>query len=369
MQYRGTETLARITVDGVHHAEYLEGTHLLTAGSSGAWCFRPTQVREDIAPTADTSPRRQVNPEPPLVLADPSGGITTVDMDGVLAAADFDDDSVHLGVEHDPWTRTYRDSPAPAGYVLQRTKSWIYLPLDAAPNRVRLDDHPRSNAAGSWHTSEYADVTYNERHRRKRAVAEGIRWHWGMTDKRSNVLLVRAYRDNSRMPELELRLPGVHVAAGAAHGDQLWLLAHYAGSGKATRALMQLTAGQIEPRILTATDDLDVSSWCRPVAPEPPDHASYIRYCVRKLHGRRFSPLMHDVQAEFVGDWPYGRLHVRFKHDDYKELILVARLRLYDEQGQRLDDVTRYVPTELMEQADTRAYPDRSHAVNGVLYV
>lgn len=56
VQYRGTDILACITVDGVHHAEYLEGTHLLTAGSSGAWCFRPARVRDDVARTADEPP-------------------------------------------------------------------------------------------------------------------------------------------------------------------------------------------------------------------------------------------------------------------------------------------------------------------------
>ncbi|MFI7524117.1 hypothetical protein [Nocardia salmonicida] len=55
-QYRGTDILACVTVDGVHHAEYLEGTHLLTAGSSGAWCFRPVRVRDDVARTADEPP-------------------------------------------------------------------------------------------------------------------------------------------------------------------------------------------------------------------------------------------------------------------------------------------------------------------------
>ncbi|MGB7364706.1 MAG: hypothetical protein WA931_16870 [Rhodococcus sp. (in: high G+C Gram-positive bacteria)] len=225
------------------------------------------------------------------------------------------------------------------------------------------------SAAGHWFTSEYADVSYNEGHRRKRAVAQGIRWHWGLIDRRSNVLVVRAYRDGSRTPEVELRLSGVSVAAGAAHGDRLWLLAHCAGSGRETRALMQLRIGQNEPTFLTAADDLDISRWCRAIAPEPPDHASYVRYCIRTLHGRRFSALMQDVRAEFVGDWPHGRLHVSFTHDDYEGLRLVARLRLYDEQGRRLDDVTRYAPTDLMEQAHTRGYPDRSHARGGVLYV
>ena len=62
-------------------------------------------------------------------------------------------------------------------------------------------------------------------------------------------------------------------------------------------------------------------------------------------------------------------LHISFTHDDYEGLTLVTRLKLYDEQGQRLDNITSYAPAELMEQADTRDYPNRSHAIDGVLYV
>lgn len=160
LQYRGTDVLACVTVDGVHHAEYLEGTHLLTAGSSGAWCFRPTRTRDDVARTADEPPLPRPQSRPPLLLAHPGGGTSPIDVDGVLVAANFDEQSVHLGVEHTPWSRTYRGTPTPAEYVLQQSKSWIHLPLDASATRIELDDYPRSQADGAWHTTEYADITY-----------------------------------------------------------------------------------------------------------------------------------------------------------------------------------------------------------------
>lgn len=358
-----------MTVDGVHHAEYLEGTHLLTAGPSGALCFRPTRMRDDVARTPDEPPLLRPRPGPPLLLAHPGGGTTPIDVDGVVVAADFDETTVRLGVEHAPWSRIYRETPTPAGYVLQQSKSWIHLPLDAEPTHIGLDDHPRYRADGAWHTSEYADTTYNEQHRRKRAIGDDVRWHWGMTDGHGGVLLVKAFRDSSSTPGSEIELLEVVAYEGTAHGDQLWLLVRSADESSSTRHLVRLSIDTAESELETAIDDLDITGFCRSVAPEPPDHASYVRYCVRRLDGRQFSKRMHDVRADFIGDWPHGRLHISFTHDDYEGLTLVTRLNLYDEQGQRLDDVTRYAPTELMEQADTRAYPDRSHAIGGVLYV
>ena len=369
LQYRGTDVLACVTADGVHHAEYLEGTHLLTAGSSGAWCFRPTRTHDDVARTADEPPLLRPRSRPPLLLAHPGGGTSPINIDGVLAAADFDDQSVRLGIEHAPWSRTYRETPTPAGYVLRQSKSWIHLPLNTETTHVGLDDHPRSRADGTWYTSEYADITYNELHRRKRAIGDGVRWHWGTTDRHSGVLLVKAFRDGSSTPVREIALTGDQVYEGTAHGDRLWLLVRSADRGGLGRQLVRLSIDTAETQLETAIDDLDITAYCRAVAPEPPDHASYVRYCIRRLDGRRFSKRMHDVRAEFIGDWPHGRLHISFTHDDYEGLTLVSRLKLYDEQGQRLDDVTRYAPTELMEQADTRAYPNRSNATDGVLYV
>ncbi|OZD40497.1 hypothetical protein CH252_28920 [Rhodococcus sp. 06-1477-1B] len=367
LQYRGTDVLSCVTVDGVHHAEYLEGSHLLTAGSSGAWCFRPTRTRDDVARTADEPPLPRPRSRPPLLLAHPGGGTSPIDVDGVLVAADFDEQSVHLAVEHTPWSRTYRGTPTPAGYVLQQSKSWIHLPLDASTTRIELDDYPRSRADGAWHTSEYTDITYNELHRRKRAIGDGVRWHWGVTGRHGGVLIAKAFRAGSSTPVCEIELPEVRAYEGTAYGDQLWLLVRSVDG--ASRHLVRLSIDTAESELDTAIDDLDITGYCRPVAPAPPDHASYVRYCIRRLDGRRFSKRMHDVRGEFIGDWPHGRLHISFTHDDYEGLTVVTRLNLYDEQGRRLDDITCYAPTELMEQADTRAYPDRSRAVGGVLYV
>ncbi|MBY4404627.1 hypothetical protein HQO26_25240 [Rhodococcus fascians] len=284
-----------------------------------------------------------------------------------LVAANFDEQSVHLGVEHTPWSRTYRGTPTPAEYVLQQSKSWIHLPLDASATRIELDDYPRSQADGAWHTTEYADITYNELHRRKRAIGDGVRWHWGVTGRHGGVLIAKAFRAGSSTPVCEIELPEVRAYEGTAHGDQLWLLVRSVDG--VSRHLDRLSIDTAESELDTAIDDLDITGYCRPVAPEPPDHASYVRYCIRRLDVRRFSKRMHDVRAEFIGDWPHGRLHISFTHDDYEGLTLVTRLKLYDEQGQRLDNITSYVPAELMEQADTRDYPNRSHAIDGVLYV
>lgn len=241
------------------------------------------------------------------------------------------------------------------------------MPLNTEPTYIKLDDYPRSRADGAWHTSEYADITYIELHRRKRAIGDDVRWHWGMPDRHGGVLIVKAFCGGSATPVREIELPRTRAYEGTAHGDHLWLLVRSAIS--ASRHLVRLSISTAEFEFDTAIDDLDITGHCRIVAPEPADHASYVRYCVRRLDGRRFSNRMHDVRAEFIGDWPHGRLHISFSHDDHEGLTLATRLSLYDEQRQRLDEITRYVPTELMEQADTRAYPDRSHAIGGVLYV
>ena len=369
MQYRGADLLALITVDGIHHAEYLEHTHLLTAGPMGAWSFRPTPVRSDVADTDDAPPRYRRQPGPPLLLAYPDGGTTRVGIDGSLMAADFDENTLHLGIEHAPWSRSYRESPPPAGYVLKANRSWLHVPVDGQPDRIEFDGYPRTPAGKDWHTSEYADVTYNERHRRKRAIGDGVRWHWGKSDGHGGSVLIRAFRSGSPIPARESILPDIDVVGGAARGQQLWLLARRRGRTVAAWTVLRLSVDEGRDVTISTADDLDISRFCRPVAPEPPNHASYVRYCIRRLEGGGFSKRMHDVRVEYVGTGSTGRLHISFTHDDYEGLTLVARWRLYDEQGYRLDDITRYAPVELMEQADTRAYPSREHAVGGVLYV
>ena len=83
----------------------------------------------------------------------------------------------------------------------------------------------------------------------------------------------------------------------------------------------------------------------------------------------RFSDKVDQVSATYVGHWPSGRIHVRFRHRDYPGLVLTARLNLYDEQGIRLDNLLSYASAELREQAGTRAYPLACEAVAGVLHV
>ncbi|KQU47196.1 hypothetical protein ASG84_08790 [Rhodococcus sp. Leaf278] len=62
-----------------------------------------------------------------------------------------------------------------------------------------------------------------------------------------------------------------------------------------------------------------------------------------------------SVQTDRIASWP--------------EISSPSPAQSLASRDDRYDDVTRYVPTELMDQADTRDYPDRSHAIDGVLYV
>ena len=62
-------------------------------------------------------------------------------------------------------------------------------------------------------------------------------------------------------------------------------------------------------------------------------------------------------------------MHLSFSHERFPTLTLVARLNMYDEQGERLEDIMKYIPQLLMEQDGVTAYPPASQAVDGVLYV
>ncbi|WP_141216799.1 hypothetical protein [Rhodococcoides fascians] len=355
LHYRGADALARVTPDGLRHAEYIGGAALLTSGSIGAWCFRPGRARRDVAQSPDTPPLRRSYTGPQLLLAKPDGGTVAVTLRGHLITADFDETSLHLGVEHEPWSRTHSE---PDGYAVTWTQSWVDVPLDTVATSIDPADYPRRPLDGDWHTSEYADITYNESHRRKRAVGNGIRWHWGQ-DTSWKTMMVQAVRGDRVVHRRTFA--GTRGVEGAATGEDLYLIT-------SQRSLLHISTLS-EPRTITSTEELDISEHCRPVAPWPPDHESYVAYCIRRLHGRQFSSRMHDVDVRFVGDWPDGNLQVSFTHDNYEGITLVSTLNLYDEEGKRLDDVTRYAPVELMEQADTLAYPDPSLAVDGVLYV
>ena len=83
----------------------------------------------------------------------------------------------------------------------------------------------------------------------------------------------------------------------------------------------------------------------------------------------RFSHNVSNVTAEYVGEWPHGRIDISFFHVDYPGLTLTARCRVYDENGTRLDAAPGHIRALLAEQAGTRSYPPADAAVDGVLHV
>ncbi|MET4611641.1 hypothetical protein ABIC28_002633 [Rhodococcus sp. PvR044] len=301
-----------------------------------------------------------------------------MDVEGKLATLDFDEDALLLGVEDAPWVRVPRRSDrgkvVPDEYVVQYTKSWLQLPWTAAvPSLISRAQHLSARQApamgAGWHTSEYADAHYNEAHHRKRASGGGIRWYWGKDDARPEITVIRAFRDGDPEPLRVLELRDVRVIHGAVASGRLWLVVRpetHTGEG---RYVITCTVDSGTVNRVGAADGLDISAHCRPVGPQPLDHDSYVQYCLRKLDGFRFSDHVSNVEANYVGTWPDGRIHLRFTHTHYPGLTLVARLNLYDEGGERLKDIMKYARVELMEQAGTRAYPPVTHAVDGVLYV
>lgn len=249
---------------------------------------------------------------------------------------------------------------------MRYSSSVLRVPLDGPiPDRIGPATTPHARGRRAEYTSEYADAFYNEEHRRKRAVDGEWRWHWGLDPARSGVTIVRAYRTGASLPAWEIDLPELRGIHGAATSGHLWMIV--ASETLTGRSLFVVdTGGSFHP---IPVDGIDITGHCLPVGPEPLDHDCYVAYCVRGLDGLRFSDTVDEVSATFVGGWPDGHMQVRFRHVDYPGLVLVARLRLYDEQGGRLDGFLTYVPAQLMEQAGTRAYPPASDAVDGVLYV
>ncbi|WP_139277808.1 hypothetical protein [Rhodococcus marinonascens] len=363
--------LVRVGVDGIIHAEYTEGHQLICAGSSGAWCFSNARRRRDVASAPDVPPLRSLRP-PMLLVVLPEGGSRRVVIDGAaVVSVEFDESSLFVRVSHDPWERV----PTPAmtsvdrpGFEVRYGSSVLQVPLDGPiPERIGPGTHPFLQDRQVEHTSEYADTSYNEAHRRKRAVDAAFRWHWGTNPARNGSTIVRAYRPDASVPATEIDLSGMRVTHGAASAGRLWMVTTpetRTGSGRSV-----LTAGVERKARPVGVEGIDITDRCRPVGPQPLDHGSYVAYCLRGLDGRRFSERVDEVFATYVGQWPHGRVHVRFRHIDYPSLTLVARLNLYDEKGTRLDNFLTYVRTELMEQAGTRAYPPASDAVDGVLYV
>lgn len=328
----------------------------------------PRRRRPDIAPSPDIPPSRPPS-QPPLLVALPGGGTRLVDVDGALLSVEFDESTLFVGIEHDPWVRVPKGAEGRDGYEVYYSTSVMRVPLSGPiPERIGPDTHPYVQDRDPGYTSEYADVSYNEAHRRKRAFGDGIRWHWGKDSARSHTTIVRAYRGRRTDPVRAFTVPGVWVTHGAAGFDRVWLVVTpESGSGRGRSVL----TGSVDGEVLhpLRVDDIDITDRCWPVGPAPLDHDSYVRYCLRGLDGMQFSDRVTDVTACYVGQWPSGQIHIYFRHVNYPGLTLVARRNLYDEQGVRLEDFRKYVPVELMEQAGTCAYPPSSDAADGVLYV
>ena len=366
--------ITRVGPGGIEFAEYSDDCALVGAGPFGAWCVREISRIRDIARSAETPPawRREQR----LLHVRRAGGADSVAVDGILAAVDCNESSLFVGVHHDPWGRVPRKTEqgisVPAEFEVQYTNSWLEVPLSQpVPTLVDRTEF-RSNrcppqSGESWHTSEYADQDYNEDHQRKRAVADNIRWHWGKDPLRRNVTLVKGYGAEQRMCELEL--PGARVVSGCIARGLLWLTV-WSDSGRGGGMhVLTIHPDEGAPRRVGAVDDVDIEDHRWPRGPKPLDHDSFVEHCVRRLDGLAFSERVSDVHAEYVGGWPDGYIRLSYKHSRYPNLRLESRVNLYDNQGRRLDDVLTYVPVELMERADTGAYPPISQTVDGVLHI
>ena len=371
IQNRRDGPLVHIGTDGIDRSEYTEGHHLIGAGRAGAWCMTTTRRNNDIAPSSDIPPRT-LRRKPALLVTKQGGGMRRVEVDAAaIVSVEFDESSLYLGVEHDPWERVPRVDGAGgkrAGFELRYSSSVLQIPLhDPSPQRIDRDTYPHAENRKVGYTSEYADVSYNENHRRKRAFDGDVRWYWGKDPSTRGATIVRSLRGEDPSPVTTLMLPGIDVAHGVAGGGRLWLVARTATRPAVGRSVLSTGFdGGIHSLI---TGGIDITDRCWPVGPEPLDHHSYVKYCLRGLNRMRFSDKVDQVSATYVGHWPSGRIHVRFQHRDYPGLVLTARLNLYDELGVRLDNLLFYASAELREQVGTRAYPPASEAVAGVLHV
>ncbi|WP_305094940.1 hypothetical protein [Prescottella sp. R16] len=369
VQTHAAGPLIRIGVDGIVRGEYAEDHHLTCAGPSGAWCVRLPRRRRDVTSFPEVPPRPIVQ-RPTLLVAGPDGGTRRVGVDvAAVVSLECDEHFLYLGVEHPPWERVPTPPGADrSGFEVRYHRSVLQVPLDGpVPTRIGPDTHPCRQHRPVGYTSEYADMSYNEAHRRKRSITAELRWHWGFEKRQRDTTTVRAYRQGESTPTVTVELPRTRVVDGAAADNRLWMVVapeDHTGPGRSV--LVADLDGTVRPIPL---DAVDITDHCRPVGPEPLDHRAYVDHCVRRLDGMRFSDEVDDVSAAYVGQWPHGRIHLRFRHSHYPGLTLVAQLNLYDEQGVRLERFFTYVPAMLMEQAGTHEYPPRSAAVNSVLYV
>ena len=137
--------LVHIGIGGIDRSEYTEGHHLICAGRAGAWCMTTTRRNNDIAPSSDIPPRT-LRRKPALLVSKPGGGMRHVEVDAAaIVSAEFDDSSLYLGVEHDPWERVPRVDGAGgkrAGFELRYSSSILQIPLhDPAPLRIDRDTY------------------------------------------------------------------------------------------------------------------------------------------------------------------------------------------------------------------------------------
>lgn len=368
--------IARVGPAGIEFAEYSHDCALVCAGKFGAWCMPTISRTRDIARAVDTPPF--VRREQQLLHVRRDGGSDSVTVEGILCAVDDDESSVFVGVQHDPWMRVPRVSEhgthVPGEFEIRYASSWLKVPLSQpVPSRIGKDEFRSTKVppipGDSWHTSEYADQFYNEDHKRKRALGRDIRWHWGKDRRRNGVTVVKAYGQGAKQPICELELPGFRVVSGCTAGDMLWLVVWSETRTGDGMSVVTVDPGQDRARVVEAVEDVDIDDHRWSQGPEPLDHASFVDYCVRRLDGNSFGRRVSDVHAHYVGSWPGGRIRLSFRHSRFPDLLLVSEVNLYDEQGRRLDNLMAYVPVELMERADTLAYPPASRAVDGVLYI
>ncbi|NIL80698.1 hypothetical protein [Rhodococcoides kroppenstedtii] len=358
--------LARVTADGIDRAEYTDGRALLGAGRSGAWCFTTHRRRQPaLARTADTPP--PPFPRQSFLVALPGGGTRTVPVvDAGVVSFESDENHLHIGLEHHPWSRTPVAGRAPdsPGFEAAFAASVSSIPLHGpVPARIEPGTAHRNDQRTGGYTSEYADLTYNEAHYRKRASDGDVRWYWGLESRRSATTVINAYRGDTVV--FTTKWTELRVVDGTAAGGRLWAITRPDQAGARGVTVLDPN-GDTTPIPATAIDVTD-HRW--PLGPRPLDHASYVRHCLGQLGALSCPDGITDFTATYEGEWPHGQVHVSYRHADYPGLTLTARRNIYDENGARLDRAPDYIAHSLVEQAGTGAYPPVDRAVDGVLWI
>lgn len=375
VQYSSNEGLGRVTPEGLIFATYSRGADLICAAVDGAWLRSPVRDGRDISATPDRPPQRE--PRSSIIHVDRVGAVSTVPVDGIATFMRTEHGTLFVSVHHEPWTRVrvdYGDSPRPRGgdrYRVVWSDSLLSLPLDMPrPDALVRPDHLATNAPGDTsYLQDYADESYNEAHLRKRADGGGVRWHWGRQAAGRDRSVIRAYATTAD-PHLlwTSEIDGRWVMRGTAENHRAWLLTRGSTRSGGHTRLEVWDAHNRSMSELPEIADLDISAHRWPTGSRPPDHDSYVRWYVSRLHGVEFSHWVSDVKAAFVGHWPDGHIKLTYRHQKYPGLRISTRIDIYDELGRKNHDLLRYGSVELSEQADTCDYPSVSLAVNGVLH-